>query len=228
MGFKRRPPKNNVRRVRTNGKNNRGVFVNQAGESTQYESDMEKVLGLMLMRNRRYKRIVSQPLKVPYVDSENKYHEYTPDYMAEIIDGSIEIHEFSLSFRRAIKTIQDRERAADKYCESHGWKYIVHTDLDLPSPIERENIKVLSGFRAKVYSNSTIARVTTEILGNTEKILFVSLVNELVSKLGLQRNLIHGTLLHMMWLDNICTDLTKPIIVEGEPNRKMQVWLHVH
>ena len=51
MAFSRRPPPGNVRRVVSFGGNCRGVTTNKCGRLVQFESELERILVLILERD---------------------------------------------------------------------------------------------------------------------------------------------------------------------------------
>ena len=68
MSFKRKPPPGNVRRVRSNGQNLRGVITNKAGRLVQFESWAERTLILRLDRDREVMDYQSQPEQYRFTD----------------------------------------------------------------------------------------------------------------------------------------------------------------
>ena len=113
MALKRRPPKNNVRRVKTNSKNVWGITTNPQNETIQFEFRMDKYPSpdfdeacLMLVKS------VSQPIRITFTDYDDKERSYTPDFQVFLDSGEIEIHEFSMSSKRIETPIRQREAAA--------------------------------------------------------------------------------------------------------------------
>lgn len=225
MPLKRKPPKGNERNVHSNGKTTTGVTINNNNEIVQFESGKENILLLLFLRDKTIKRIVSQPLKISYYDPEGKPHTYTGDFLVERMDGSIEIHEFSMSAKRIKPEAILRENAAKKYCDERGWKYIVHTEFDLPSPTGMDNLDGLFGFCARAYCEETVNRELAALLGKGERVLFSSIVSEIEYRLGIERQIIYGAIYHQLWLGSLCTDLNELIFIESTPNPKMLLWL---
>ena len=112
MSLRRKPPANNVRRVAAIGKNSRYAITNKYGETVQCESHTERKLALRIDRDPRVKNYRSQPLRISYVDSEENHHTYVPDFQVWRLDGSIEIHEVTLSERRLQPNAQRREKGS--------------------------------------------------------------------------------------------------------------------
>lgn len=68
MVFRRKPPQDNVRRVKTTGKSIRGVIINKTGHTVQYESFNEFKLILMLERDLTVLDYFSQPETFEFFD----------------------------------------------------------------------------------------------------------------------------------------------------------------
>src|SRR6266851_1044193 len=103
MGLKRKPPDKNVRRVASIGSNNRSTIRNKNGRTIQCESfSGERKITLGFDRDPTVRDYQSQPIRIPYVDSEGKKHAYVPDFMVWKVVGTIEIHEVTLSERRLL------------------------------------------------------------------------------------------------------------------------------
>ena len=224
MALKRRPPERNVRRVKTNSKNTWGVTTNQIGDTVQFESDNEKVLLLTMLRNREVKEVISQPRTIKYKDENGKKHSYTPDFEVHFHDGRVEIHEFSMAKKRLEKSIRDREAAAKIFCAERGWKYIVHTENDLPCKTEVANIKALRGYRPSSYCDKTIAQSINEVLANEKPILIETLANQVSSKLGVPRPLVLNTIYHKMWHRQLSFDPKTLLFIDGTPNPQALTW----
>lgn len=225
MSLRRKPPKRNVRNVHSNGKTTTGITTNNQNETIQFESGAEDILQLSFLRDRTIKRLVSQPMEIPYYDEEGKLRTYYPDYLIERIDGSIEIYEFTLSSRRFSPKGIARERGAKQYCDEKGWKYIVHTELDLPSKTYQDNLQALFGFCAFAYDNEDVYREITRLLSDCENKLFSTLISELKMKFDLEEGIINAVIFHRMWFCDLCTDFNELIFVEGFVNHKMKDWL---
>jgi hypothetical protein len=72
MSFKRKPPDGNVRRVRSNGQNLRGVITNKAGRLVLFESWAERSLILQLGRDGEVLDYQSQPERLSFSDDQGK------------------------------------------------------------------------------------------------------------------------------------------------------------
>ncbi len=116
MGLKRKPPDKNVRCVASIGSNSRSTIYNKNGRTIQCESfSGERKLTLGFDRDPTIRDYQSQPIRIPYDDSDGKKHTYVPDFMVWRVDGSIEIHEVTRSERRILPNAQRREAGARKH-----------------------------------------------------------------------------------------------------------------
>src|SRR5256885_13842603 len=103
MSLKRKPPDENVRRVAPIGTNSRSTIRNKNGRTIQCESFTgERKLTLVFDRDPTVRDYQSQPICIPYEDSEGKRHTYVPDFMVWKVNASIEIHEATRSERRRL------------------------------------------------------------------------------------------------------------------------------
>ena len=226
MSLKRRPPANNVRRVHTHGKGVWGTMVNQMSETIQFESGLEKNGALSLIRNKAVRQIISQPIRIPYVDENGKSHTYTPDFMVIFWDGHVEIHEFTAEFRRVRPDIRRREAAARVCCETQGWVYVIHTERDMPGPTEQVNIRDLSQYRPSAYFDERIANCIRTHLADGTHISLIELTDRVSQSLGVSVPLVNNTVFHMLWNEQLCTDLSSLLIfLQGTPNPRALIWM---
>lgn len=227
MSLKRKPPEGNVRRVAAIGDNSRYTITNKNGETVQCESHSERKLALVEDRDPKVKNYRSQPLRISYVDSEDKTHTYVPDFKVWKWDGSIEIHEVTRSERRVLPNARRREEAAKDYCKKKGWQYIVHTEEDLPSDTESSNLLFLYMFRPKTYACADVALAVSEKLSNRKRVPLLLLIREISQELSLPVGVVSSSLYHLMWHRKVDTDLRTLIFVDGAPVPKTLVWLPV-
>ncbi len=226
MELKRKPPDNNVRRVASIGTNRRSIVRNKNGRTIQCESfGGERKLTLGFDRDPTVRDYKSQPLRIPYVDSEGKKHTYVPDFMVWYVDGSIEIHEVTRSERRLLPYAQRREEAARKHCAKNGWNYVVHTEDSLPDDTETANLLELYMFRPTVYFHSDVAVAVREKLSNGRRTPLPCLIQEISQELGLPIGVVSPGLYHLLWHGKIETDLRSLIFIDGAPLPHSLVWL---
>ena len=225
MALKRKPPKGNVRRVHSNGKTITGVISNHQNELVQFESASEQILPIIFMRDKSIVRLVSQPIEIPFIDATGKTHKYTPDYLVEKENGVIEIHEFTMSNRRISKQCLDRENAAKQYCKDKGWQYFVHTEIDFEDKTWNENLQALFGFLADCYRNEEISEMIFTHIRYYGKTTYSLLYSKFVEELGINKQLFTESILHLIYLKELGTDLHQPIFIFGDINPKMELWI---
>jgi len=225
MGFRRKPPEGNVRRVAAIDNNSRYAITNKNGETVQCESHTERKLALRIDRDPQVKNYRSQPLRISYIDSEDKSHTYVPDFQVWRWDGSIELHEVTLSERRLLPNAQRREKAAQEYCNKEGWRYIVHTEQSLPQEAEAANLLALLRYRPKVYAHECIATHARLHLQRHESLSLGSLTADLASDLTLPQQFICAALCHLLWNGILDTNFHTLFAFEGAISPDTKLWL---
>jgi hypothetical protein len=225
MSFKRWIPDDNVRQARSAGQNQPGIHMSKNGDQVQYESQGEHIFCLVLDRDPTVLRYVSQPEKFAFIDEQGKEHSYIPDYKVFRHNGSIEIHEVTLNKRRERDDIVRREKAARKICAACGWKYVVHTETDLPDATERANLLALSCYRARVYARPAVSDAVSAKLTGGKRVLLVKLKSELAQELDMHPAYVMGALGHMLWLGQLQTNMTSLVFHDAAPVRTVLVWL---
>jgi len=224
MGLKRKPPENNVRRVAAIGNNSRYAITNKNGETVQCESHAERKLALLIDRDPTVKGYRSQPLRIPYTDFEGKAHTYVPDFKVWKVDGSIEIHEVTLSERRLLPNAQRREKGAREYCDKKGWRYVVHTEDSMPDDTETANLLELYMFRPTVYFRSDVVTKVNEKLNNGKRLSLALLIKDISQELKLPIGVVSPSLYHLLWHGKIETSLRSLIFIDALPLPRTLVW----
>jgi len=224
MAFKRKPPQGNVRRVRTTGKNIRGVITSKTGRTVQYESLQEFKLILLLERDASVVDYISQPLVIEFNDRAGKRHTYTPDFQVLRVDGTIEIHEVTLNKRSARVELQERHQAGRTYCQGKGWKFVLHLEQDLPLGMDYANLTVLLGFKAKAYYVETIATATRQLLAGGPANL-AALISQVAHLTEAPYAMVSGCLLHLLWLNCLRILPSGLLFLEGYLNPEILVSL---
>ncbi len=228
MGLKRKPPDKNVRCVASIGSNSRSTIYNKNGRTIQCESfSGERKLTLGFDRDPTVRDYQSQPIRIPYDDSDGKKHTYVPDFMVWRVDGSIEIHEVTRSERRILPNAQRREAGARKHCQREGWSYVVHTEDSLPDDTEIANLLELYMFRPTVYYRSDVTVAVREKLGDGKRLSLPRLIQEISQELGLPVGVVSPGLYHLLWYGKIETDLRSLLFIDGAPLSRTLVWLPV-
>jgi hypothetical protein len=226
MGLKRKPPKGNVRRVVCIENNLPGIIVSKTGEIVQVESFEERILTLLFERDSSVLRYRSQPITFTFQDEKELWHKYTPDFLVWRQNGKIEIHEVTLIKRREISRIRERERAAQKICEAHQWRYVVHTEQSLPQQTEVTNLQALFPYRLKAYANGhVIAAISEYLLGLQTPTSLFGVMKQVAHSLSIPEPIVFGTLCHLLWQETIATDLQILLIDECMFTPEALIWL---
>jgi hypothetical protein len=225
MSFKRKPPGGNTRRVRSMGRNLRGVITNKVGRPVQFESWLERSLILRLDRDPDVLDYQSQPEPFRFTDEDGRRRSYTPDFKVWRQDGAIEIHEVTLSKRRVRPDIRRREQAAEEICRPRGWQYIVHTECSLPDQCELTNLLALVGYRPTIYANQSVIRATYDYLTRVQTVPFDKLVRQLAPLLKLSEAEVTATLCYLLWHGEVQTDLSRLLFDQGAIEPGIQLWL---
>lgn len=225
MSFKRKPPDGNVRRVRSNGHNLRGVIINKAGRPVQFESWAERSLILRLDRDPEVVDYQSQPERFSFSDEAGQGHSYTPDFKVWRRNGAIEIHEVTMSERRVRPELRHREQAGREICRQRGWQYVVHTERTLPSGSALANLLMLAGYRPTIYANPDVIQAVFEQLAAGQGIALGHLVRQLGQQLNLPESVVTGSLCYLLWHGELQTDLGRLLFDQGTVEPGIQVWL---
>src|SRR5260221_13885938 len=101
MALKRKPPTGNIRRVTPIGENLRYAITSKDGETVQCESFQERKLAFGFERDPTVQAYRSQPERFAFTDSQGDLHTYVPDFFIWQTTGEKEIHEVTLTSRRA-------------------------------------------------------------------------------------------------------------------------------
>ncbi len=230
MSFKRKPPLDNVRRVRSNGRSIRGTTTGTDSSSQQFESLEERKLALLFQRDPEHtiRRFVSQPLTFEYLDAEGKLHTYVPDYLVERLDGSIEIHEVTLTSRLHREDIIMRADAARRICRERRWKYMLHTEQTLPRGTELANLQALYMYAPQCYRDDMVAEAALRLLDTTrgKPVLLRALAMHLMRTLKLTSACVVPTLCYLIWHSEIEADLQRLLLfINATLSPGAKVWL---
>lgn len=225
MSLKRRPPVGNVRRVAAIGQNMRGVMTNKTGRVVQFESSLERSLLLRLDRDRSVRDYGSQPETFHFEDNQGKRHTYTPDFIVWRRDGTVEIHEVTLTSRQIRPSIRLREAAATAVCQKRGWRYVIHTEQTLPQAVELANLLALFHYRPLAYAQPAVAQAASDHLADGRTTAIHQLTSQLTAILHLPPAAVAVALYHMLWHGRLQTDLRQPIFVQGSAAENVMVHL---
>lgn len=225
MGLKRRPPEGDVRRVVSMGQNLRGVITNKTGRTVQFESFAERTLLLLFERDRTVLNYRSQPETFEFTDQEKKSRKYTPDFKVWRTDGSIEIHEVTRTERQEQPRIRERERGAKILCQERQWKYIVHTEQKLPGPTEVTNLLALLRYRIPAYAHDAVTTSAKEYLPQNGAVQLQKCLEYVTQHLDIPEPTAFAALCHLLWHEELSTNLQNLLIVENAFAPQAQIWL---
>jgi hypothetical protein len=225
MGLKRRPPEGDVRRVGSMGQNLRGVITSKTGQTVQFESFAERTLLLLFERDQTVLNYRSQPETFVFTDQKKKLRKYTPDFKVWRTDGSIEIHEVTRTERQEHLRIRERERGAEIICRERHWKYIVHTEQTLPEPTEVANLLALLRYRISAYAHDGIATSTRGYLQQNGTVPLQKCLEDVARHLSMPSSIAFAPLCHLLWHEELSTNLQKLLIFENAFTPQAQIWL---
>jgi len=226
MAVKRKPPNGNVRRVEAHGDSERSTIVSKGDRTIQCESFGERRWALLLDRNLRVRDYGSQPEEFEFFDGLGRRHTYTPDFIVWFVDGHVEIHEVTRSYRRTREEIKRREEAAARICDGRkGWSYVVHTEEDLPDGPDLANLLVLIGWRARAYAEPAVAGACLSRLSDGRAHPLRALVADIAREVDIPRGDVVAALGHLLWHGHIEADLTRSLFVNAEVAPAATVWL---
>jgi hypothetical protein len=223
MSFKRKPPPGNVRRVASIGTNCRGVTTNKRGRLVQFESEQERILILLLERDRTVLDYCSQPETLTYVAADGHARPYTPDFQVWRTDGRIELHEVTVEARRQAQGVPPpREVAAQFVCQQRGWRYLIHTDQTLPHGYAYANLDILSAFRVASYADPDVVSWWLQQVRSRGPAHPLTFLPQHTAAADQGRVL--STLYHLVWHDQIQMDWQRPLFWHGALHPAACVW----
>jgi hypothetical protein len=221
MSLRRKPPGGNVRRVAAIGNNLRGTITNKTGRIVQFESFAERSLLLRLERDHSVEDYASQPERF---SGEGGNH-YTPDFIVWRRNGMTEIHEVTRMQRRVRQSQQAREQLAQCICQERGWRYIVHTEQNLPQSSELANLLSLLRYRPMAYRSENIFQIICHLLEPQEKMLLCELANLLVNRSPDSFQVVAASLCHELWHGRLVTNWQKSILRQAQFAPDAYIWL---
>jgi len=225
--MKRKPPVQNVRRVRAINGNSRYTIVNKCQRSIQCESFQEYKLVLLLERNPLVRDYLSQPETLLFYTDEGREMTYTPDFKVWMSEGEIILHEVTLTKRRSRKTQQQREAAAERICTNRSWQYVVHTENTLPTGAELANLQLLFRFRASGFADPDIIQLLSCLLPAGEHVTLCDLITRVSEITRLDRNQFLPVILHQIWHGKLQINWQKMLFHEVDPNPTTYIWQEI-
>lgn len=221
MSINRKPPANNVRRVRSFGGNLCGVVTNKRNRIVQFESYAERSLLLSLERDHCVRDYSSQPETFVGCYSGGKVKRYTPDFIVWYADGRTAIHEVTRSTRRTAPQQQMREQLAREICKERSWEYVVHTEMTLPGEREVANWLAVYPYRARGYAQANIHKAIQRV---RTPIVIRDLVSQIKEQEQVPDEQVWNALYHYLWRDVLKTDWRQMIFKNGYRELMCEVW----
>lgn len=215
MALRRKPPRDNVRRVAPIDGNLRYTITSKTDQTVQCESFQERKLTLCFDRDPSIQTYMSQLEQLTYYDQQGKKHTSTPDFMVWRVTGEIELHEVTVTERATELRLQERTQAAQALCQERGWRYVVHTEATLPQATEEANLLALARYRPTAYANPEVTpTVQIRLADGRSPVFFHTLVTETAQALHLQEGAVVSALCHLLWHGSLETDLRHHLIFQ--------------
>jgi hypothetical protein len=226
MRIQPKPPPGNVRRVASFGGNSISIFINKRGELIQTESFNERRLTREWEQNPKIYNYRSQPETFYYTDSRGVERSYTPDFKVWWVDGTIEIYEITIRYRKEnMESLRERERAARKICKARDWRYICITEDGLPSLTKDCNLQALEPYRSTDFANENVKNAVLDELEKGGRRNLCELIEAVCVLLELPYQIVFSAIFHMMWQGTIITDFERLILDEALPAEDVYIWL---
>jgi len=143
-----------VRKIKPNIRSVTGVIDGQ-----QFESTLERDLLMIMFWNNDVERLQVQPIAIPYVGSDGKPRQYTPDLLV-VFKNSFSSKDCQppmyceVKFREELKEdwaeLKPKFKAAIKFAKQHGCRFKIFTEIELRTDY-LYNVKFLRGYRKSDY-----------------------------------------------------------------------------
>ncbi|MFQ5577043.1 MAG: hypothetical protein ACE5G8_08660, partial [Anaerolineae bacterium] len=114
---------------------------------------------------------------------------------------------------------------ATAVCQKRGWRYIVHTEHDLPQAAELANLLALFHYRPSAYAHTAVAQAASDRLSDGRTVAFYQLTRQLTATLNLPQAAVAAALYHMLWHGRLQADLHQPIFFQGSAAENVTVYL---
>jgi hypothetical protein len=131
----------------------------------KYESTLERDLMEILRFDPDIEQFTPQPLTIDYLDSDGNKRTYTPDGFIKFKASASPFHppilfevKYREDFRKDLKTLLPKFRAAKAYCIPRGWRFEVFTERQIRTPYLK-NVKFLWQYLERVPEPETKAHV---------------------------------------------------------------------
>jgi hypothetical protein len=98
--------------------------VSCKGTELPYRSQHERAAIVTLDKDKNVKTVSYESLRIGYI-FEGKERTYIPDFFVTLVNGEIQIIEVKNLTDQALPKNKEKFKAATKFCEDRGWKFLV-------------------------------------------------------------------------------------------------------
>jgi hypothetical protein len=103
--------------------------------------------------------------------------------------------------------MKQREAVGAKICARRGWRYLVHTEQELPQGSELANLLALFRYRPTAYAQQDVAEAVRARLGLGEAVALSVLTGQVALELDLPEPRVVAAIGHLLWHGQLKTDL---------------------
>ncbi|MBE7635716.1 hypothetical protein GUA87_02580 [Sneathiella sp. P13V-1] len=203
-----------VRRIQKSYRSLTGYVGTSRFGSIQFESTLERDFIELMEFNTQVTNIISQPIKIRYVNSEQAIRHYTPDFLVsyEVSDSNEEetwIYEIKYvdDLHKNCSDLKEKFRAAIRHSKSNQYRFKILTERQIRTPY-LENVKILQ--KHLRYPLPEYWKVVFEVFNNG----LATSLDTFVSKHGIEGIQLQE-LIFVIWQlvarNILITDLNKPL-----------------
>ena len=117
------------------------------GRGVDYESALERDLLTVIDVDPAVRRVIGQPVRIPYRTPDGQSHSYVPDFRVDRLRGPSVIVE--VKYRGDLRTdwreLKPRLRTGVAYARAHGMRFKILTDVEIRTPL-LENVRFLKRY----------------------------------------------------------------------------------
>jgi hypothetical protein len=145
-----------VRNIPINNRSLTGrVSTRKAGAVGEFESSLERDFLVLLDFDPAVETFTTQPLRIPWRDSEGRSRQYTPDVLVRyrtVEEAPNRRREwlFEVKYRDDLfqqwAYLKPALKAARRYCRERGWAFGIRTEVEIRGP-RLENARFLRPYR---------------------------------------------------------------------------------
>jgi hypothetical protein len=223
--MRKRPPPGNVIRPPSGRTRFKFEFISSKDETViQAGKWHARLQAILFDRDPTIRHYRSYPLFIPYKDEKGIEKQYVPNFQVCRTDGSIEIHEITSTKQRKKESEKLREKAIERYCQSQGWRYVIHTELTTPDATMAVNLYSLSGYAARAYCENQVRVALLEDLELGKKLRIREVAVQLAEAFQITRGCVVATICWMIWNCELNTNMSILLFIAGEINKDAVIW----